>query len=722
MGSLAFEGEHGHMAHVSPYTFAALLANHCPPLQCVILNACGGHIQGEILATVVPQTVCFSGRISDKESLIFSRGFYDSIAQGHPVNKAFRDGSSRMELHALSPGVPQRKEQVYGGGVLPLVTLLKNDKLYRALHDSCVEIVSQAILEKDAKLVADNACLLEENNKLRSLITYGMELLQNKDKDLEAMRRALTMLAASNGKDNGFRKGGGTGVRIKHTMYGSDGVGNIGLLGYNMSGGNSSSVPQRKRNSGSRGSSSSLSSGEGGRPVRWKHVSTGAMGTKSTTSVAGDVDAALPHSRTKKPKWYKDIQSSGYGKVSFRNRKSVGDSSTTGSGSRHTSPNLHPPQHHLPPAPPSLKAFPGQPSSPVQTHGQKAKKIRDPVIATNSPMRPISAGKRNQQRDRGVAEQSGLVLDMDGDVWNIFPPERTPVSSSEHIFSSTLIITNSDGGEDQLLVDLAGTCPPPIPSLSTFQHQQSAQGSTQGLSVSRKKATLVDAEGISSVATGTPPRSSLTRSKSSAPGRYNQRSLQRSQQQHVISKSTAWAKEYPAGDPSTNTSSYGSTDISSTPSFESAVQASGSVDSPAAAASTTRTQETVEVLGKPSGYEAIQQQKGNKRISSVLPVYSSRKQQQSKSLSVETTLNSLPNSLDAETAPRKSQTSKSTSGNFREKSAGFRQFLKEMRSGQNAQKPTSSFASSVRRFQNSSSVADSGGVGNSTGGGRDTKH
>jgi hypothetical protein len=703
VGSLAFEGDHGHMAHVSPYTFAALLANHCPPLQCVILNACGGHIQGEILASVVPQTVCFSGRISDKESLIFSRGFYDSIAQGHPVNRAFREGSSRMELHALSPGVPQRKEQVYGGGVLPLVTLLKNDRLYRALHDSCVETVSQAILEKDAKLIADNACLLEENNKLRSLITYGMELLQNKDKDLDAMRRALTMLAASSG--NGGKKGGGGGGRIN---YGNGSA--LGLLG---DGG--SNVPPRKRNGASHHS--------GERPVRWKHVSTGGMGTKTPASAAASVDAPLPSSKPRKPKWYKDIQSSGYGKVSFRSRKAAeADSSSSGLGSRHTSPHLLHGQQ-----PPS--GLPPPPSSPLQSQPLKGRKAK--ATANSSPMRPLSAGKRNQQQQHRASdtEQSCLNDAVFDEVWSISPPALTPVSSSEHLYSSTLILTDTEAGEKQLLVALVTPPPLPSPSASSYRvpPQSASQGSaqTQAAPVARKKSPHLHpaASPHAEPATGpsdTPPRPSSARSRSTATavavavaGRYSQRTMQKTHQQHVISKSTSWAKEYPAGESSTSCQVTASADSSSSTKSEMSPATnqmfSSGDDVPVAS---PEGQEALSKLPPSTGHVASQYQSSaqpKKRASSQRPVHSSRRQQAVAAAAPSPAAAALSSSPDvALTAPRKSQ-SKSESGNFREKSAGFRQFLKEKRDQQNAQKPTASFASSVPRFEASPTTSADGG-------------
>ena len=224
VGSLAFESEShdasSGISFVSPPSLASLLAEHGgPSLQCVLLNVCGGHIQGDLLSSVVPFTVCFTGKVADKESLAFSKGFYDSIAMGHSVQQAFRVGSGRMDLHKLAPGVPDRLSSIP-----PLLTLLKNKRLleesHLAAHASKQLLLQQrhqmlvsdsASTPETEKLRIDNAKYLQENKELRSLIAYGMELMKNKDDELKAMRQALDYVSQAAGLGNGGGKKIGNG-------------------------------------------------------------------------------------------------------------------------------------------------------------------------------------------------------------------------------------------------------------------------------------------------------------------------------------------------------------------------------------------------------------------------------------------------------------------------------------------------------------------------------
>ena len=211
IGSLAFETEShdtsSGISFVSPPSLASLIAQHCgSSLQCVLLNVCGGHIQADVLSSIVPYTVCFTGKVADKESLAFSRGFYDSIAMGQSVLDAFRAGSGRMDLHKLSPGVPDRFSSLP-----PLLTLLKNQRLAdEAFRLALIKQQQRLKLEQQkdqvtpldsyhADLEAKNQKLAQENQELRSLVSYGMDLMKSKCEQLESMRMALEFVSKAAG-------------------------------------------------------------------------------------------------------------------------------------------------------------------------------------------------------------------------------------------------------------------------------------------------------------------------------------------------------------------------------------------------------------------------------------------------------------------------------------------------------------------------------------------
>jgi hypothetical protein len=241
VGSLAFENEGGGVNFMCPLSFAKLVSETCPPLQCVILNACAGHIQAEILSRVIPLTICFTGRVSDKESIMFSRGFYESIASGRAIDDAFKDGSRRVEIHSLSSGMPNR----HGPGVnsfcnlstgTPLMSLIRNSALLERVvfPQSCALScpVSQSppldrmLQHRLDQLEKDNQQLSAENNELKSLIQYGMGLLKAKDQTVGELKDTLAeILATVKGSEKprrGQRPGGELILQISSGKRGSN--------------------------------------------------------------------------------------------------------------------------------------------------------------------------------------------------------------------------------------------------------------------------------------------------------------------------------------------------------------------------------------------------------------------------------------------------------------------------------------------------------------------
>jgi hypothetical protein len=207
VGSLAFESEAGGVNFMCPLSFAKLVSETCPPLQCVILNACAGHIQAEILSRVIPLTICFTGRVSDKESIMFSKGFYESIACGRALDDAFKDGSRRVEIHSLSSGMPNRN----GPGVnnfcnlstgTPLMTLIRNAALIDKVLDPPPDMTASPPLDRFFKhrldhLEKENKALAAENSELKSLIQYGLGLLKQKDETVGELKESLSEILST---------------------------------------------------------------------------------------------------------------------------------------------------------------------------------------------------------------------------------------------------------------------------------------------------------------------------------------------------------------------------------------------------------------------------------------------------------------------------------------------------------------------------------------------
>jgi hypothetical protein len=80
---------------------------YSPPVDCVILNACYTHPQGQLLAIGVSYTVAVEGPISDSGATEFTRGFYDAIGAGKGIEFAYQEGCRTMKLTGhQSSGIP----------------------------------------------------------------------------------------------------------------------------------------------------------------------------------------------------------------------------------------------------------------------------------------------------------------------------------------------------------------------------------------------------------------------------------------------------------------------------------------------------------------------------------------------------------------------------------------------------------------------------------------
>lgn len=204
VGSLAFEGDSGELSFVRPESFARLLSAYCPPLRCVILNACGTKLQGGVLSQVVPLTVCFGGKVADRESTEFSKGFYDALGNGFSYEDAYMEGAKRMDLHALSPGVPFRPSASVmpfpGDGIQDppsaLVSLFRNIPLLHELQHFRSEIspppVTQGIVVNGRAYTAKEIEeVMNMNAQLKSLVAYGMKVLESKDEQIASLKSQI---------------------------------------------------------------------------------------------------------------------------------------------------------------------------------------------------------------------------------------------------------------------------------------------------------------------------------------------------------------------------------------------------------------------------------------------------------------------------------------------------------------------------------------------------
>jgi len=100
---LWFLNEAGHGKQVQREGLAHLFQQFSKDIECVILNACYSEPQAAEISQFIPYVVGMYEPIRSDSAIVFSRGFYQAIAAGCGVQKAFALGCVAMELEGC-PG------------------------------------------------------------------------------------------------------------------------------------------------------------------------------------------------------------------------------------------------------------------------------------------------------------------------------------------------------------------------------------------------------------------------------------------------------------------------------------------------------------------------------------------------------------------------------------------------------------------------------------------
>ena len=101
---LAFENELGEKQIIPQEALAELIRAYSPPIDCVLLNACYTHEQGNMISLGIPFTIAMDGPISDPAAIEFVRGFYDAIAAGRSIEFAYQEGCRTIKSAGLEEG------------------------------------------------------------------------------------------------------------------------------------------------------------------------------------------------------------------------------------------------------------------------------------------------------------------------------------------------------------------------------------------------------------------------------------------------------------------------------------------------------------------------------------------------------------------------------------------------------------------------------------------
>lgn len=94
---LHFLNENGRGRQVRPEGVAHLFQEFSSYLQCVVLNACYSEPQADEIKQFIPYVIGMKDTIASDSAIAFSRGFYQAIAAGSNIEKAFNLGCIAIE-------------------------------------------------------------------------------------------------------------------------------------------------------------------------------------------------------------------------------------------------------------------------------------------------------------------------------------------------------------------------------------------------------------------------------------------------------------------------------------------------------------------------------------------------------------------------------------------------------------------------------------------------
>jgi hypothetical protein len=101
-GEILVENEQEYGQIISPSGLAKLFEVIGENIKCVFLNACYSKSQAQMIAKHIEFVVGTSGQIEDDTALIFSKSFYEGLANGLDVQRAFELGKSAIMIIGLA--------------------------------------------------------------------------------------------------------------------------------------------------------------------------------------------------------------------------------------------------------------------------------------------------------------------------------------------------------------------------------------------------------------------------------------------------------------------------------------------------------------------------------------------------------------------------------------------------------------------------------------------
>ncbi|MEG3917759.1 AAA-like domain-containing protein [Microcoleus sp. T3_A4] len=101
-GGLALEDEAGQIKLVNTKALAALFEAFKEYVECVILNACYSEVQAEAIARHIPYVIGMKQTLGDNAARVFAVGFYDTLAAGESIERAYKLGCVSISMAGIS--------------------------------------------------------------------------------------------------------------------------------------------------------------------------------------------------------------------------------------------------------------------------------------------------------------------------------------------------------------------------------------------------------------------------------------------------------------------------------------------------------------------------------------------------------------------------------------------------------------------------------------------
>ena len=106
---LVLENDAGQPQLVSTEALTNLLKIFARRIECVILNACHSHDQGQPINQQVNYLIATNKEIRDDAALLFTKGFYDALFNGETYKNAYELGCNRIHLELYKSNNSDRK-------------------------------------------------------------------------------------------------------------------------------------------------------------------------------------------------------------------------------------------------------------------------------------------------------------------------------------------------------------------------------------------------------------------------------------------------------------------------------------------------------------------------------------------------------------------------------------------------------------------------------------